>query len=122
MVATPRLAGGLGYSQVRSLDKGSGEPLSDTMADQWMANFEYFFANGLTLGTDLRFAEMQKHVPAGVDPTPGYFLQDFHASYEWRRLAANLRVNNAYDRDYRSHTSAIKGTGRDVRLSLAYTF
>ncbi len=113
---------GLSYAQVRSLDKNSGEPLSDTMADQWMATLAWYVTEDLELGTDLRYALEQDKVPTGVDASPAYFAQDYYASYTWRDLEVNFRLNNAYDRDYRRHTSAIKDPGRDARASISWTF
>jgi hemoglobin/transferrin/lactoferrin receptor protein len=113
---------GVSYAQVRSLDKNSGEPLSDTMADQWMATLQYYATDALELGTDLRYALKQDRVPSGVSETPGYFTQDFYGEYKWKDMEIRVRLNNAYDRDYQRHTSAIKDTGRDFRLNINWTF
>ncbi len=113
---------GLSYGQTRSLDKESGEPLTDTAADQWTGTFQLYPAENFSVGTALRVARKQDHVPTGTSQTPGYFTEDFFANYKTGRWDYRVRLDNAFDRDYRSHTSAIKSTGRDVRATVSYLF
>ncbi len=106
---------GLSYGQTRSLDKSKGQPLPDTLADQVLGTLQYFAADGLTIGTQMRYAFDQTHVPTGTAETPGYFTEDFFVNFARGRWDTRLRIDNAFDRDYRSHASAIKAAGRDVR-------
>ncbi|HMN68893.1 MAG TPA: TonB-dependent receptor [Bdellovibrionales bacterium] len=113
---------GLGYGQTRAHNKETGEPLPETAADQWTASLHLYPTEHLTLGARARLVADQDHVPAGTAETPGYFLGDFFVNYADRDWDLGLRVDNAFDRDYRAHTSAFKGTGRDWRVTLARTF
>lgn len=113
---------GLSYAQTRSLDKVTGEPLTDTAADQWMVTAQVYPSEELVVGTDFRYALKQDQVPAGSDTSPAYFAQDFYVTYDWRKFEAAVRLNNAWDRDFTRHGSVIKDTGRDVRAQISWTF
>ncbi len=113
---------GLSYGQTRSLNKGSGEALADTAADQVAMTVQFYPSDFLSVGTQLRQAFSQNRVPTGTNPSPGYFVEDFFVTYKPGRWDMRLRLDNAFDRDYRSHTSAIKSTGRDLRVTVGYLF
>ncbi|MBX3022466.1 MAG: TonB-dependent receptor [Bdellovibrionales bacterium] len=113
---------GLSYTQVRSHDKVANQPLADTPADQWVASVQYFASDTLSVGTQMRLAMAQTRVPAGSSTSPCYYVQDIFATYSPGAWQMRLRLDNAFDRDYKPHTSAIKSAGRDVRVSLGYTF
>jgi hemoglobin/transferrin/lactoferrin receptor protein len=113
---------GVGYGQVRSQNKSTGEPLADTLPDQWSGKLEYYLSDRLTFGTDLILAEKQYRVPTGTEKTGGFFTENFFASYASKTCELVLRVNNAYDKDYRKHASSIHEVGRDLRLTSSWVF
>jgi hemoglobin/transferrin/lactoferrin receptor protein len=112
----------LSYGQVRSMNRTTGEPLSDTLPDQWMGKLEFYPTDQITSGTELRLVEKQNRVPQGTSDTPSYFVEDFFFTYTGRRLEASLRVNNAFDRKYRKHISVIDDPGRDFRIEVSWLF
>lgn len=112
----------LSYGQVRSRNALNAQPLADTPADQWVARLERGVGDHLSLGTEMTWALKQARVPTGTSETPEYFVEDFYVSYRRKTYEATARVNNAFNRDYRKHTSAIKDAGRDLRASLAMFF
>lgn len=113
---------GLSYGRVRSVNTNTSEPLEDTSPDQWTAKVEVFPSDRLTLGTEIILASEQDRVPAGVDRTPGYFVENFYVSYVRKPCEITLRINNAYNRTYRRHGSAIDETARDARLAVSWLF
>ncbi len=122
MLQTSDWGFGLAYGQVRSLNKGSNTPLADTPADHWITQVQYYLSEELSFGTDFKYVERQNLVPAGVTETSDYFVQDVYAGYMIKKVEANLRVNNALDRNYRRHGAGINEVGRDIRLTASYIF
>lgn len=59
---------------------------------------------------------------------PGYGVSDFYVNWEpQKNLNVNFSVNNAFDKNYRSHsqragTSTLAEAGRDIRLNFKYSF
>lgn len=117
----PRWRLSLGYGQVRSKDKTSGQPLADTSADNWNAGLERELGDFL-VGSDFRFTERQNQVPTGTAQTPSYLVQDLYAQYPGERLTLGLRVNNIHDKAYRRHASTNLEQGRDVRATASWLF
>lgn len=122
MLQTKTYGLGLAYGQVRSNNITSDAPLADTPADHWIAQLQYYLSEELTLGTDCKYAERQNLVPASTAETADYFVQDIYMSYKVKKIEANLRVNNALDRNYRRYGAGINEVGRDIRLTASYIF
>jgi hemoglobin/transferrin/lactoferrin receptor protein len=118
---------GLSYSQVRSRNLISDEPLADTAPDQWSFNYERIIGDSLKLGTDAKYALKQSRIPASTVASPTsdtseYFVQDFYMTYLFEKFELQARVNNVYDRYYRKHGSNIFEVGRDLRLTVSSIF
>ncbi|MNS81872.1 Heme/hemopexin utilization protein C precursor [compost metagenome] len=111
---------GLSYGQVRSENKNTHEPLSDTPADHWLGKFETYFGEFLIVGTDLKYVQRQDKVPPKTNPTADYFVEDFYAGYKQGLWRVNLRLNNAFDRSYRPHGSSIDAEGRSLKAVVSY--
>lgn len=112
----------LSYNEVRSRNLNTDEPLADTLPDRWSAKAETYIGDHYTLGTNLSLAETQDLIPAGSTETSGYFTQDFYLTFANKMLEAQVRLNNAFDRDYRKHGEFISQPGRDLRVVVAWLF
>lgn len=113
---------GLSYGQVRSKNETSGDPLADSPADHLAGQIQYAMTEQSLIGTDLKLVAKQDRVPAGTDETPGYFTQDFYFGYSTKKVEVRMRVNNAYNREYRRHGAGIDEVGRDYRIQASYLF
>ena len=111
---------GLAYGQVRSLNKNTDEPLSDTPADHWLGKFETYLSDNIILGTDLKYVQRQDRVPDGTDPSSDYFTEDFYGGYQQGLWRVNLRLNNAWNREYRVHGSNIDAEGVSLKAVVSY--
>nr|WP_298645191.1 TonB-dependent receptor [uncultured Cardiobacterium sp.] len=103
----------------------------------WTARASYTFDNIKTeVGWRGRFVQNGGYTDpsrgsSGSDERverPGYGLNDFYVNWEpQKNLNVNLSVNNALDKNYRSHSqragsSTLAEAGRDVRLNFKYSF
>ena len=103
----------------------------------WTARASYTFDNIKTeVGWRGRFVQNGGYTDpsrgsSGSDERverPGYGLNDFYVNWEpQKNLNVNLSVNNAFDKNYRSHSqragsSTLAEAGRDVRLNFKYSF
>lgn len=82
------------------------------------------------IGIISKSAAAQKNVAKNETPTAGYILFDFYAGFKFfsGRLAhiISLRIENALNREYKDHLSAIKEftsmPGRNISLSYKFLF
>ncbi len=118
----PYLGVSAAYSQVRSQDRLTREPLEDTSPDQWTGKVEVYPVEELTIGVATRFSEAQTVVPTGGTPTDSFVTEDIYGSWVNKSVGAHLRVNNAWNKTYRQHGAAIFERGRDIRASLSFLF
>lgn len=133
----------LHYSHARpELD---GNPLGDdnlwlgtSTGDTLVAKLSYQVSDKLEMGWSGEFVRRLTDIPADTEwadyqEKPGYSLHDLYV--QWSPLASdplllNLSINNLFDKYYfhhASYTAGERGTGipamgRDVRLSLTYSF
>ena len=82
------------------------------------------------LGAGARWSAEQDRTGDFEDPTPGYAVADLSGGYRFfaagRTHAITLRVDNAFDREYRDHLSRVKEImpepGRNVQVTYRLTF
>ena len=117
---SPQYGVGLAYGQVRSENKNTHEPLSDTPADHWLGKLETFIGDEYVLGTDLKYVQRQDRVPDGTEPTGDYFVEDLYAGYMKGLWRVNVRLNNTWNREYRVHGSNIDAEGRSLKAVVSY--
>ncbi len=101
-------------------------PTGDTLVwdNRWQAS------ERLSLGYTLELVADLEDVPSGEPERDGYHIHSIRAQWQpLHDLELGLAVNNLFDRRYASHTSLysqatgiLDEPGRDIRLSLAYTF
>ena len=103
---------------------------------QWVTSLSYHFEKPhLEIGWRGRYAEKSSYLPessgrGGGEPVErtGYGVHDFFANWQPTGkddLNINLSVDNAFDKNYRSHSqragaTAMPEPGRDIRLGLSY--
>lgn len=102
----------------------------------WTTLISYKFeAPSLEIGWKGRFVEGETGSPSrgsSSNSTPikqaGYGVNDFFASWDANKnLKLNFEVNNAFNKNYKSHSqraggNSLVGAGRDFRVNVNYTF
>ena len=102
----------------------------------WTSEISYRFENpSLEIGWKGRFVEGENGTPSRGSSSnnaaikqAGYGGNDFFASWDANQnLTLNFAVNNAFNKNYKSHSqraggNSLAGAGRDFRLSMNYTF
>lgn len=119
----------LSYAQTEGKDRQSGQALQNIPARKWVADVGYhWFHDSLKTGATLRHYQTQDDLPANVtEPYPGYTLVDLYATWH-PHLAAlkdvqlDFAVDNLTDRYYRPAFSQLYAAGRNVKVSLKYSF
>ena len=86
--------------------------------NSWFARSEYLFAQ-----LQDRLAQGDKddnRIAKGG--TPAWKIVNVYAGFETKRIGLNLRLENLFDEDYRTHGSGINGAGRSAWLALTGRF
>jgi iron complex outermembrane receptor protein len=120
---TPRIAIEAGLDYVRGSLRASGEPLPRMPPLRGRAGVRYQ-VNALQIGGEVTATARQRRVSGAEQPTAGYGLLRFFASYSFATGGAvntvTARVENATNELYRNHLSLIKHVvpepGRNVKL------
>jgi hemoglobin/transferrin/lactoferrin receptor protein len=81
----------------------------------------------MTVGWRTQVVDAQNRIPVGGEATPSYTVHDLNLSWVPRQgafegLRIDAGIDNLSDVDYRSHLSALKAPGRNVRAALSYSF
>ena len=119
------------YGQTRGEDDRSGSDLTNIPADSLKADLSYAFASRQVIaGLRVTRASKQDRTDypqnsAGVE-YDGYTITDLYASWQPDfiddALKINLNVNNIADRYYRRAWDEVYEAGREVIVSVKYTF
>ncbi|MBK1630445.1 TonB-dependent receptor [Thiohalocapsa halophila] len=123
----PRWFAGLAYAQTRGDDENTDEPLASVSPDEWITRLGLRFpAWGVELGWRGRFVSAQDRVPAGIEPSERFDVQDIWLTWspagQLAGLSIDLGVDNLFDADYTPFQSALKAPGRNIKASLRYAF
>ncbi|HHW7568569.1 TPA: TonB-dependent hemoglobin/transferrin/lactoferrin family receptor [Mannheimia haemolytica] len=117
------------YGSTKGKDKDSGEALSNIAASKIGFGVNYAVVQDkFTVGANLTRYQAQHRVPKNHGVTyQGYTLTDLHATYaplkgEWKNLRLDVAVENLFDKKYQPAFSLMEGSGRNVKLSAAYSF
>lgn len=126
---TERLAVFANYGSTKGKDKDSGESLSNIAASKIGFGVNYAVVQDkFTVGANVTRYQAQHRVPKNHGVTyQGYTLTDLHATYaplkgEWKNLRLDVAVENLFDKKYQPAFSLMEGSGRNVKLSAAYSF
>lgn len=124
----------LNYSQVRSEDQDSSQPLNDTPADEWNLNIKYSFSEmGVSIGYNGVYAEAQKNVDTtnvrSKDlpylMTNSYNIHNVFISWNPKFISDSqfiIKANNIFDKSYRKHTTPVQMPGRDIQTTFKLRF
>jgi len=122
------------HSQVKQDGKeieGTIKRSAGNYGDKIVANVSYDVSDNLNFGYTIIGALENKDATDDVNNKAGYAVSNISTTYtpnEFKNITFNLAVNNLFDKDYAAHTSLTSGgeavaePGRDVRVSLKYTF
>lgn len=67
----------MAYAQTRGDDENTDEPLASVSPDEWTTRLGLRFpAQGVELGWRGRFVSAQDRVPAGIEPSERFDVQD----------------------------------------------
>ena len=103
----------------------------------WILGVDYVFAErGLTLGWSARGVERLEDLPDDRPDKPGFAVHDIYASWtppQHEQLNVRVTIKNVLDKEYMEHTSygfntntseieGLQEPGRDIRVSVLYTF
>ncbi|NBI42283.1 TonB-dependent hemoglobin/transferrin/lactoferrin family receptor [[Haemophilus] felis] len=116
------------YAQTRGQDKSSKEALQGIAADKLGFGINYeLVKDKFNLGANITHYGTQKRVPKGFEHYKGYTLTNLHATYaplkgEWENLRIDFAIENLFDKKYQPAFSLMQGSGRNVKLSVGYTF
>jgi hemoglobin/transferrin/lactoferrin receptor protein len=86
--------------------------------DKWFVRAEYLFAQ-----LQDRLAQGDKddnRIAKGG--TPAWKIMNFYAGFQQKHVGLQLRLENFFDQDYRTHGSGINGAGRSAWLTLTGRF
>jgi hemoglobin/transferrin/lactoferrin receptor protein len=110
---------------------GTTKRQAGSYGDKIVADITYMPTNNFMLGYTVTGVLSNSDAEDDVNNKAGYAIHDLQASYtppELNNLTFSLAINNLFDKDYTAHTSLASGgeavgeAGRDVRISLKYTF
>jgi hemoglobin/transferrin/lactoferrin receptor protein len=114
----------IGYSQIRSLNEKTKDPLDDTAADEWNTLFSYSFLQNYKLTYHWKHVLEQNEVANEDLKSSGYNLH--HLGFIYQPINSNLqgqfRIDNLFNENYLRHATFINSPGRDVRVLLRYIF
>ncbi|WP_044470995.1 TonB-dependent hemoglobin/transferrin/lactoferrin family receptor [Mannheimia massilioguelmaensis] len=126
---TDRLAVFANYGSTKGKDKDTGEALSNIAATKIGFGMNYALVKDkFTVGAKITRYNAQNRVPTNHGITyEGYTLTDLQATYaplkgEWENLRLDVAVENLFDKKYQPAFSLMEGTGRNVKMSVTYTF
>jgi hemoglobin/transferrin/lactoferrin receptor protein len=123
----PRWFAGLAYAQTRGDDENTDEPLASVSPDEWIARAGLRFPSiGMAVGWRGRFVSAQDRVPAGIEPSESYDVQDiwltWNGSGQLAGLSLDLGVDNVFDADYTPYQSALVAPGMNLKAAVRYAF
>lgn len=110
---------------------GTTKRLAGSYGDKLITDFRYSPSDNLMLGYTITGVFENDDAPDNVNNKAGYAVHDISASFtprEYKNLTFSLAVNNLFDKEYVAQTSLTSGgiavaePGRDVRVSLKYSF
>jgi len=113
-----------GLSIVRGKDKTADEFLGSLPQDRLTATVGYRPNADWTLGTRATFAASQNRVPAAGTSSDSYTLFDVFATYAPvdRPLEVQFGIDNIFDENYTVYPNALAQPGRNIKLTVNYTF
>ncbi len=131
-----KLRTALSYSHVKV--EQNGQEITGTTkreagsyGDKVSANLNYDLNANVKFGYTFTHVFENENAAGDVNNKSGYTLHDIYASYVpegMKNIALSLAVNNLFDKNYVAQTSltsngeAVAEAGRDIRVSLKYTF
>ncbi|WP_082674101.1 TonB-dependent hemoglobin/transferrin/lactoferrin family receptor [Thiohalocapsa sp. ML1] len=123
----PRWFAGFAYAQTRGDDENTGAPLASVSPDEWIAQAGLRFpAQGVDLGWRGRFVAAQNRVPAGIEPSRSFDVQDIWLTWSpGGRLAGlnlDLGVDNLFDATYTPYQTVLMAPGRNLKAGVRYAF
>ncbi len=110
---------------------GTTKRLAGSYGDKLITDFSYSPSDSLMLGYTITGVFENDDALDNVNNKAGYAVHDISASFtprEYKNLTFSLAVNNLFDKEYVAQTSLTSGgiavaePGRDVRVSLKYSF
>ncbi len=110
---------------------GTSKREAGSHGDKVVADFTYHVNGNLKLGYTFTGVLENESAADDVNNKSGYVLHDISASYipsGMENLSLSLAVNNLFDKNYVAQTSltsngeAVAEPGRDIRVSIKYTF
>ena len=116
----------LSFAAVRGENSTTGEYLSNLPADSWKLQWRWQSPNLATLlGHQLSIVRAQRRInPRSlerIDATSGYSIHEFFARQRLAKgLELEMRLENAFGKNYRRHATFTPAGGRDWRLALSY--
>ncbi len=123
----PRWFADVAYAQTRGDDENTGEPLASVSPDEWITRLGVRVpAQGVEAGWRGRFVAAQNRVPAGIEPSTTFDVQDIWLTWSpGGRLAGlnlDLGVDNLFNADYTPYQAVLKAPGRNIKATVRYAF
>jgi hemoglobin/transferrin/lactoferrin receptor protein len=123
----PRWFAGFAYAQTRGDDENTGAPLASVSPDEWIAQAGLRFpAQGVDLGWRGRFVAAQNRVPAGIEPSRSFDVQDIWLTWSpggrLTGLNLDLGVDNLFDAAYTPYQTVLMAPGRNLKAGVRYAF
>lgn len=124
----PAFYAGLVDSLIRGDDEDEGDPLAGIPADQVTVFGAVRLPAQVEVGARVLFAARQDRLenttdPDAAGPASGYTVADLFMSWQPSdALNLGVRVDNVFDKNYRTATTLINQPGRNIGVQLSYQF